>query len=85
MVGNNIEEQYIIYNWIKEKVKKKNIEFELIFIMSENGKKGNIFHNICDDQGPTLTLIKTKDNKIFGGFTPLSWKSEKEKEDKYDE
>ena len=30
-----------------------------------------IFINI--NKGPTLSLVKTIQNKIFGGFTPLYW------------
>ena len=33
------------------------------------------FHKYCDNQGPNLILVKTKKNKIFGGFTPLSWEN----------
>ena len=33
------------------------------------------FHKYCDNKGPTLTLVKTTNNKIFGGFTPLNWES----------
>ena len=44
--------------------------------MSENGTKSENFHKICNDKGPTLTLVKTTKNKIFGGFTPLNWKNE---------
>ena len=43
--------------------------------MSENGTSSKDFHKKCDNQGPTLTLVKTTKNKIFGGFTPLAWKS----------
>ena len=44
--------------------------------MSENGSKSDDFHNYCDNQGQTLTLIKTTKNKIIGGFTPLNWKNQ---------
>ena len=44
--------------------------------MSENGTKYEDFHQYCDNKGPTLTLVKTTKNKIFGGFTPLNWRSE---------
>ena len=36
-----------------------------------------IFINYFDNKGPTLTLIKTTKNKIFGGFSPLSWNNNK--------
>ena len=42
-------------------------------MMSKNGSKSEDFHNFCDNKGPTLTLIKTSKNHVFGGFTPLSW------------
>ena len=66
----NIE---LIINWIKETINKEKIKFKLIFKMSENGTKSEDFHKTCDNQGPTLTLVKTTKNKIFGGFTPLNW------------
>ena len=50
--------------------------------MSINGSSSKDFHNYCDNKGPTLTLIKTTKDKIFGGFTPLNWHNKNE--DKYD-
>ena len=43
--------------------------------MKINGNSSKDFHNYCDNKGPTLTLIKTTKNKIFGGFTPLNFES----------
>ena len=43
--------------------------------MTINGYKGSDFHKFCDKKGPTLIIIKTKKNKIFGGFTPLNWQN----------
>ena len=42
--------------------------------MSENGHKCSDFYDKCENKGPTLILVKTTANKIFGGFTPLNWK-----------
>ena len=44
--------------------------------MSSNGNKSTDFHKYCDNIGPTLTLVKTSKNQIFGGFTSLNWKNE---------
>ncbi|CAG8592176.1 9266_t:CDS:2 [Paraglomus occultum] len=39
-----------------------------------DGYKPSIFHNLCDNQGPTITVIRTKENnEIIGGFNPTSW------------
>jgi len=59
------------------------VKFEKIFTMSINGDSSKDFHNFCDNKGPTLTIIKTTKNKIFGGFTPLNW--ENRGGNKYDE
>ena len=61
-------------------IKKNTIKFELIFKMSRDGTSCKDFHNLCDNKGPTLILIQTTKNRIFGGFTPLNWRGEKSKE-----
>ena len=69
----NKNEQDSIINWIKEKINKNEIKFQKIFVMSVNGDSSKDFHKYCDNKGPTLTIVKTTQNKIFGGFAPLNW------------
>ena len=45
--------------------------------MKENGYDSKDFHKYCDNKEPTLILVKTTKDKIFGGFTPLNWKNGK--------
>ena len=73
ILHTNIKKQETIINWIREKTNKNFIRFEKIFIMNKNGSSSKDFHKYCDNNGPSLTLIKTINNKIFGGFTPLNW------------
>ena len=75
IINKEREKQEIIIKWIKEKINKDNINFEKIFTMSLNGNSSKEFHTYCDNKGPTLTIIKTTKDKIFGGFTPLNWDS----------
>ncbi|KAJ5077972.1 btb/poz domain-containing protein [Anaeramoeba ignava] len=35
------------------------------------------WHDICDNKGKTLVIIKTKDNFIFGGFTQIGFTNNK--------
>ena len=84
IINKDIKKQEAIVNWIKQKTNKKNIDFKKIFTMSLNGSSCNDFHKYCDNKGPTLTIIKTTNNKIFGGFTPLNWESNESGENKYD-
>jgi len=40
-----------------------------IYRASEDGDQAQIFHSLCDNNTNIIVLIKTKDKKIFGGFT----------------
>jgi hypothetical protein len=73
IIKNDHNKQDSIINWIKEKINKDSLEFKLIFRMDENNNKSEEFHKACDNQGPTLVLIRTKTKRTFGGFTPLDW------------
>ena len=76
IINDNLKnKQNSIINWIKQKINQNDIKFEKIFIMSKNGNSSKDFHNYCDNKGPTLIIIKTTKNKIFGGFTPLNWEN----------
>lgn len=44
-----------------------------LYKASTNGFGGSNFHTFCDNKGPTLSIIKTTGNYIFGGFTNISW------------
>ena len=83
IINKDKEQKLSIINWIKQKTNKNMIKFEKIFVMSINGNSSKDFHNYCDNKGPTLIIIKTTKNKIFGGFTPLIW--ENRGGNKYDE
>ena len=51
-------------------------EFKLIFRGSRDGFTNKKFHEICDNQPRTVTIIKVKDsNEILGGYNPIEWKS----------
>ena len=42
---------------------------------------GKVFHGLCDIYNNTLTVIKTKENVIIGGYTTQTWEGEVSKED----
>ena len=41
---------------------------------SQDGWEAATFHSLCDDKGPTVTIIRVDHKYIFGGYTSLSWK-----------
>ena len=77
ILNNEIEWQFSLIRWIKKQANKDSIQFKkLIYKINSNKKnaqQNNAINEGYYDKGPTLLLIKTGKNKIFGGFTPLNW------------
>ena len=40
---------------------------------SKDGDSYDIFHKLCNNQGHTIILIKSREGFIIGGYTPLDW------------
>ena len=55
-------------NWVGD------YQWRLIYRASKHGYSASSFHSHCDDNGPTLIIIKSTDGWIFGGYTTQSWK-----------
>jgi len=51
-------------------------KMELIYRGTRDGSGSNIFHNKCDNQGPTICLCKNEKGNIFGGYASISWTSD---------
>ncbi|KAJ5070083.1 pep-cterm sorting domain-containing protein [Anaeramoeba ignava] len=52
---------------------------ELGFSAKKDGFDCKKWHDICDNKGKTLIIIKTKDNYIFGGFTSIGFTNDNSK------
>ena len=66
----------LINEGLRKKLNKKIKNYELIFQASKDGFKSKDFHNKCDYKSNTVSFILTKEKKIIGGFTDVSWDSE---------
>ena len=79
----NKNKQYIdsLIKWLNP---KNDIKTNLLYRKSKDGDSYDILNKLCDNQGPTLILIKSAEGFIFGGYTPLdlddnsSWKKDDE-------
>ena len=63
----NKEQKIALKNWISENGKIKNIN--LLYRATRDGDSCESFYNKCGEKGITISLIKTKKNRIFGGFS----------------
>lgn len=69
------------FEFIKERLSKVDINgkqghklfFELLYRAKWHGDKAKDFHSRCDIYRNTLSIIKTKDGLVFGGFTTKTW------------
>ncbi|RIA96989.1 hypothetical protein C1645_871676 [Glomus cerebriforme] len=78
----NGEQAALISTWIQgnddkkisNKFKKFYYEFQLLTRGSRDGFNGFSFHKLCDNKGPTITIIKLKgESSILGGYNPINW------------
>ena len=71
----------LIIKGIKSQITYLNnvaIKLKLIYKSSKHGYTAKDFHTKCDNKGPTVTVIRTKDNITFGGFTSINWTDKNE-------
>ena len=52
-----------------------NAKFKLLYKGSRDGFFSQVFHSKCDNQGATLTIIRSEHGKVFGGYASRPWSS----------
>jgi len=53
----------------------KKVYLKLLYRGSRDGFESQIFHSKCDNQGPTIVVLRTNYQKVIGGVSFLDWKS----------
>ena len=69
-----------LMEWIERKGEKL-CELNLIYRGSRDGFTAKAFHSNCDNKSPTISIIKSVKNKIFGGYTEKTWEGNGYKND----
>jgi hypothetical protein len=54
----------------------KVLTLTLLYSGSTHGWDRSKFHELCNDKGRTITVMKSLAGRVFGGFTLQSWDSE---------
>ena len=49
--------------------------FDMLYRGSADGFTAEAFHRRCDKKGPTLTLVRSDNGNIFGGYSTVAWGS----------
>lgn len=63
----------LIKKWLDKEYKNK--KFKLVYKGTKDGLNATAFHEKANNKGPTITIIKSSQDKIFGGFMPDAWTS----------
>ena len=69
---SNEQKQTFVNTWLKGELSCSRSTFVLLYRASRDGWAASRFHSICDNKGPTVTVVKSGNN-IFGGYTEQSW------------
>ncbi len=46
---------------------------DILYRGSDHGFTASAIHNKCDNRGPTLAIVKSDNEQVFGGFTNVCW------------
>ena len=65
--------QTVMMSWLQED--GISSDWKLIYRGTRDGFSASAFHTFCDNKGPTITLIKSVGDCIFGGYSDVSWTS----------
>jgi BTB/POZ domain-containing protein KCTD9 len=62
---------------------EKLSELKMIYRGTEHEFTRKSWDDLCLNKGPTLSVIKADNGRIFGGYTSKSWNSGKNKADQW--
>eukprot|EP00026_Physarum_polycephalum_P005965 Phypoly_transcript_06004.p1 GENE.Phypoly_transcript_06004~~Phypoly_transcript_06004.p1 ORF type:complete len:499 (+),score=82.48 Phypoly_transcript_06004:119-1615(+) len=63
----NLQES--LREWLPDK------QFNLLYQATRDGFEEDQFHLLCDNQGPSLSIVQSPDGFLFGGYNPENWES----------
>ncbi|CAF0858901.1 unnamed protein product [Rotaria sp. Silwood1] len=65
------------WNDIKVKLATTSIQGKVILDVgaSRDGVDANAFHSRCNNKGPTMIIIQSNSNYLFGSYTAIPWTS----------
>eukprot|EP00347_Sterkiella_histriomuscorum_P015508 403356764 len=72
MFALQVDDEDRIKDWIGN---NGSLKFELLYRGTRDGFDAVKFHQLCDNKGSTITLIKANTGRVFGGYLHESWKN----------
>lgn len=73
IIGNNETHIIALNKWLYPVVRSRTSSWVTCWKASKHGWEGSKFHQLCDNKGPTLVIVRVG-VYIFGGYAGVSWK-----------
>jgi len=70
ILSSKVEEENIT-EWLASA--EKTSKPKLLYSASRDGWNASDFHRMCNGKGVTVTVVKSSDGYIFGGYTDVEW------------
>jgi len=70
ILSSKVEEENLT-EWLESF--RKTSKPKLLHRASRDGRAATDLHRMCNGKGPTVTVAKSSDGYIFGGYTDVSW------------
>ena len=70
IVGKNIQYVGTLNSWLKPMAGSGY--WKICYQASNNGWTADTFHRLCDNKGPTVTIVQVG-QYVFGGYIGISW------------
>ena len=74
IISSDSQYQEVMTSWLQDDGIRVN-NWKLIYRGTRDGFEASNFHRLCDNKGATISVIKTTQGYIFGGYTNVGWKS----------
>eukprot|EP00668_Euglena_longa_P000364 GGOE01000467.1.p1 GENE.GGOE01000467.1~~GGOE01000467.1.p1 ORF type:complete len:545 (-),score=64.97 GGOE01000467.1:363-1997(-) len=74
VVLESVKHLEALEDWLSES-EERDCKLELLYRASRDGWRACRFHSLCDNQGPTVTVIRSAEGYIFGGYLDQPWNS----------
>ena len=62
-------------NQLEEWISAGPKQFHLLYSINRDGCGREQFHKMCDNRGPTVTVVYNTQGSVYGGYTSLAWDS----------
>ena len=71
------DQENALLTWLADEPQLMDAKWTVLFRASRDGWEPEEFHARCDGMSPTLTVVRSRSNAIFGGYTEEEWSSRK--------